>query len=368
MRRSPGAAFRAGGIVALAGLAVAGCAEGDDSVTDTTGPGPCQAASCNGDCIAGGWAGGVCSADGWECVCQESPGTCDPATCNAECVGAGFAAGACVDSGYSCDCTGGADADADADADVPAEAEAEAGGDADADADADRDEGGGTWDGEPGTFTQTFLGRRFKLHVPTTYSTATPIAVVLGFHGAGDTGSNFYAVSEATGWTSAARSGPFILIVPDTKSPYSDFAVWSGDPTNDIDEMNAEMDEVLDLVDDVGTHYRLDAEGLYAYGFSDGGLFLGVAGMAHADRFAGVAILGYGWGGSYIERPARLIPVFMACGTADAFYPYADDTRAYLEGQGHPVEWVPVSGAGHSFSSLMSAAPADDIYSFLAGH
>ncbi|MFH1436621.1 MAG: hypothetical protein ABIJ56_13005 [Pseudomonadota bacterium] len=226
----------------------------------------------------------------------------------------------------------------------------------------------GAFDGVPGEFTQTWSGRSYRMYVPGAYSHATPIPVVVGFHGAGDSGSNFYMVSKAYGWSAAADAGPFILIVPDTKSPYSDFAVWSGDPMNDIDEMGVEMGEIIDLISDVGVHYNVDYGSLYAYGFSDGGLFLGVAGMQYSNDYAGLVIAGYGWGSGYAYTPTRLIPVYMICGTSDPFYSYAEQTQAYLASRGHPLEWVPVSGVAHSFSGLMSYRSPTTIYGWLAGH
>jgi predicted esterase len=222
------------------------------------------------------------------------------------------------------------------------------------------------YDGEPGDFTETYLGRQYRMHVPAAYSHATPIDVVVGFHGAGDTGANFYNTSQFAGWVSAADAAPFILIVPDTKSPYRDFAVWSGDPREDFDEMSVEMGEIIGLVEDVGTHYN--TADLYAYGFSDGGLFLGVTGFEYADDLAGLVITGYGWGTGYLNTPSWLIPVFMTCGQSDSFYAYANDTQAYLASQGHPLEWVPVPGVGHQFTSLMSTSPPGTIYDWLESH
>jgi acetyl esterase/lipase len=66
--------------------------------------------------------------------------------------------------------------------------------------------------------------------------------------------------------------------------------------------------------------------------------------------------------------PSWLIPVYMICGTADSFYSYATDTQAFLSSQGHPLEWVPVSGAGHQFSALMSASSPSTIYGWLSSH
>lgn len=229
-------------------------------------------------------------------------------------------------------------------------------------------DGTGTYDGTPGEFTQSFGGRSYRMYVPSAYSHSTPIPVVIGFHGAGDSGGNFYAVSSSVGWRTAADSGPFILIVPDTKSPYSDWAVWSGDPMDDFDEMNAEMGEVMDLVDDVAIHYNVDHDNVYAYGFSDGGLFLAIAGMMYAADYAGLVIAGYGWGAFYGSEPSWLIPVYMICGQSDSFYSYAEQSQGFLASQGHPLEWVPVPGCGHSFSGLMSYRSPSTIYGWLSSH
>jgi poly(3-hydroxybutyrate) depolymerase len=225
------------------------------------------------------------------------------------------------------------------------------------------------YDGEPGEFMLQFDQRDYRLYVPSGYTASSPIPVVVGFHGAGDSGGNFYAVANAAGVTAAAEPANYILIVPDTKSPYSDFAVWSGNPSNDVDEMLVEMDEVLDLVDDVGTHYHLAGDRVHPFGFSDGGLFTAVAGMARSDRFASLTILGYGWGGNYpLVTPDRAIPVQFGCGSNDGFYSGAVSSESFLSGQGHPTRFVTANGVGHSFTGILSAMPASDMFAWMNQH
>ena len=135
-----------------------------------------------------------------------------------------------------------------------------------------------------------------------------PRGVQLTFHR--DSADNFYQVASYAGWTAAAAPARFALLVPDTLSPYSDFAVWSGDPNQDMDEMLAELDSVLALVDHLAQLAHLDLDRLHAFGFSDGGLFLGVAGLERADILATLTVTGYGWGGFYpMGPPPRLAPV-----------------------------------------------------------
>ncbi len=219
-----------------------------------------------------------------------------------------------------------------------------------------------TWSGAPGEYALRYDDRDVWLYVPSAYDGTEALPLVIGFHGAGDSGRNFYAVTAAYGWTAAAESEGFALLIPSTKSPYSDFAIWSGNPNNDLDEMVAELDEVLAVADWLGESWRIDSEQIHAFGFSDGGLFAAVAGMSRSDRLSTLSILSYGWGAAWpLVTPARPIPVQFACGTSDSFYPYAEDSEAFLASQGLDTRLIPAPGVGHSFSGLMATARPEDL-------
>ena len=256
------------------------------------------------------------------------------------------------------------------------EGEGDAGADGDADADGDTDADGdgdadvpAEYDGLPGEFTLDAGGRAARLYVPSGYSHDVAIPLVVGFHGAGDDGANFYQICAALGFLQAAEPASFILLIPDTRSPYADFAVWSGNPNDDVDEMAAEMDEILALIDETSTHYHVDATQLHAFGFSDGGLFTAVAGMGESETFASLSVCGFGWGASYpLVAPARLVPTQFVCGTADGFCASAVDSEAFLSQSGHPTRIETVAGAGHRFSELMTAVPPSDLFAWMQDH
>ena len=226
---------------------------------------------------------------------------------------------------------------------------------------------GGKYSGKPGDFVRSSGGRSYRLLVPGGYSHAKPIPILVGFHGTGDSGGNFHAICKYVGFSSAAAPNNFALLVPDTKSPYKDFAIWTGNPSNDVGQMKQEMSEILTIIKGLAKEYNVDLKRVHAFGFSDGGLFTAVAGMHFAKEFASLTVAGYGWGGFYpLVTPTRKIPLQLLCGTADSFYSKAQQSVSYLKSQGHPTRLLSASGVGHKFSGLTQQHPPSSLYQWMA--
>ena len=231
-------------------------------------------------------------------------------------------------------------------------------------------DGAASFDGVPGTFTKTFDGRSYTLFVPNGYRATAPIPCVLALHGAGDSGATFFATLNASGVSAAAGPARFILVVPETKSPLHDFAIWSGTMLDDVPAMRGELDSLLALIDDLGKHYRLDPRQLHAFGFSDGGAFAAIAGFSHTERLASLSVLGYGWGGDGypLVTPARAIAVQFVVGTSDSFHALAQASSAFLQARGHETRFLAASGVGHRFSGLLQAHPMGDLLTWMLQH
>ncbi len=226
-----------------------------------------------------------------------------------------------------------------------------------------------TFDGKPGEFVNSAAGRTYRLLVPSGYTHTVAIPLVVGFHGAGDSGANFYNICKYSGWATAAAPANFILLVPETKSPYKDFAIWTGNPMNDIPQMKQEMAEIVAIIKATAKHYHLATKQLHAFGFSDGGLFTAIAGMAQADYFASLGVMGYGWGASYPGgAPVRKIAAQFVVGSSGQFASHAKISEAFLKGQGHPTRIQVASGVGHSFLGLMQKFPPAGIFSWMKQH
>ena len=227
--------------------------------------------------------------------------------------------------------------------------------------------GSGGSGGVPGDFTLTYQQRDYRLIVPSSYATTRPMPLLLAFHGSGDTADNFADALDAGGWLAAAEQAGVILVVPETKSPFQSFPVWSGDPNNDIPDMQAELAEVVDLLrQGVFTRYDVDTAQTHALGFSDGGLFTAAVALGE-PLFATHSIWGYGWGAAYVTPPSRAGPVSLVCGTSDRFFAGASASQAFLDQQGHEVDWQPLQGVGHTLLGLSQVRrPADALAWMLA--
>jgi pimeloyl-ACP methyl ester carboxylesterase len=129
--------------------------------------------------------------------------------------------------------------------------------------------------------------------------------------------------------------------------------------------MATEMDEVLDLVEDLGTTWHIDPEQVHALGFSNGGLFVGAGAFAHSDRIATASVLGYGWGGQFLAVPGRPIPTQFIVGDQDSFAAFAVDSEGFLAGQGHDTRLVVAPGVGHSFSGLSGVVFPSDVVDWM---
>jgi poly(3-hydroxybutyrate) depolymerase len=213
--------------------------------------------------------------------------------------------------------------------------------------------------GLAGADLRTYDARDYHLLVPQSYDPQTPMPLLVMFHGSGDTADNFNRTLQASGWHAAAEAEGVILVVPDTKSPFQSFPVWSGNPNNDIPEMRTELAGVTELLaQDVLTRFNVDLTSVHALGFSDGGLFNAAVGLSEAS-FASHSIWGYGWGGFYISQPARQGPVRFRCGTADRFHPNAVQSEAFLAAQGHATDLRELAGVGHTMSGLSTDPDAE---------
>lgn len=176
-------------------------------------------------------------------------------------------------------------------------------------------------------------GRDGILYIPPSYDKTKPTPVVLGFHGAGNTGS---------GWLNATRGMAdehgFVILAPDSRG-----ATWDairGGFGPDINYINTAIAATFDRV-------NVDPARMYIAGFSDGATYALTTGLANGDYFP--KVIAFSPGFVVDATPHGKPHIFIAHGTADTILPIDNCSRRIvpaLRGGGYDVTYHEFNG-GH---------------------
>jgi polyhydroxybutyrate depolymerase len=138
--------------------------------------------------------------------------------------------------------------------------------------------------------------RTALLHVPTGYSSATAVPLIVNFHGKGETGKDQEALSGMSG---LADQAGFLVAYPNGIDGQWNDASGSASA--------ADRQFVRDLVTKLRADYTVDPKRIYAAGMSNGGGMTNRVGCDLADVFAAIAPVegGYSdWEGSAVQGRA----------------------------------------------------------------
>jgi predicted esterase len=187
---------------------------------------------------------------------------------------------------------------------------------------------------EPGeTLLGLSSGRDARLHVPPSYDPATPIPLVLGFHGAG---------GSASGWLNSTRGEAdehgFAILAPDSRELTWDAIRGAFGP--DIEFVNDALAATFDRL-------NVDATRMTIAGFSDGATYALSVGLANGDFFTRTIAFSPGF---VLAAPEHGHPkFFIAHGTSDSILPINNCSRRIvpmLRGDGFDVTYHEFNG-GH---------------------
>ena len=190
--------------------------------------------------------------------------------------------------------------------------------------------------GKPGTSTtltlhQGAVRRAALVHVPTGYTGAKPVPLVLNLHGSG---SDADQQRLFTGMSKTANADGFIVAYPQGAIPEGSGFDWNvpGQPLvggrkvpkgspNDVAFIGQ-------LITTLEGSYCIDSKRVYATGFSGGARMTSELGCALSGRIAAIAPV------SGLRFPAdcrttRAVPVLSFHGTADPVDPYKGHGQAY---------------------------------------
>lgn len=178
--------------------------------------------------------------------------------------------------------------------------------------------------------------RKYMLHVPEGWQDKPSLPVVLMFHGGGGTAQG--AIRE-TSWIEMAEKEGFLVVFPEGMPPNPALpSSFSGNPQrwNDgSDRFNLDVDDVAfvqKIIEDLDTDFSMDANRIFATGFSNGASMAFRVGVELSGAFAAIGpVAGALWlEGFTLDEPVSLIYI---TGTEDTLNPLAGGQPRLVSGE-----------------------------------
>ncbi len=190
------------------------------------------------------------------------------------------------------------------------------------------------------------LLRSYRVHVPRGYQPQQPIPLVLNFHGHG---SFDYVQERGTHFSTLADREDFLVVYPQGIVGPDKNTGW-----DDGRHKNPKSNDVLfvsDLISTLQHQWCIDADRIYATGFSNGGSMTILLACRMAARIAAFASVSGAYppfpGGCHPSRP---VPILEFHGTADKIVPY-DGTSLLPTIPDWLASWTAIDGC-HSQPSI----------------
>lgn len=141
--------------------------------------------------------------------------------------------------------------------------------------------------------------RRWMTYVPTSYTGAKDVPLVVAIHGYT---SSMYALAEESRWYDLAEKNGFIVVFPQALVRPSDLmgnipaSIWcAGNCIGALPELDVMTDVnfINALLDKTEAEYKIDDSRIYATGHSNGSMMTWDMGVRATERFAAIAPIGF---------------------------------------------------------------------------
>ena len=187
------------------------------------------------------------------------------------------------------------------------------------------------------TLTHDGVERNHHTYIPASYNNSSEVPMLINFHGGCMSASS---QMDEMDMRSLADEHNFILVYPEGTSEDGDGSclIWNSGPYVDLENTKATADDlgfVRALVEDLSTRYAIDANRIYATGFSNGGFMTYAVGCYLSDVFAAIAPIAammtdesLDQNGSNPCQPLHSMPVIHLHGTNDNDVPIASGEQA----------------------------------------
>lgn len=185
----------------------------------------------------------------------------------------------------------------------------------------------------PGTKSATLeaggLKRTYLIHVPASYDSKKPVALLLVLHGGGQSPAS---AERMSGMSAKSDQDNFIVAYPSGTGRLDAMPTWNSGNCCGY-AMNYNIDDIgflRALIDTLERDYAIDRKRVFVTGISNGGMLSYRAGCELADRIAAIAPVE---GALNVDcKPAEPVAVIIFHGTADHLVPFDGGTTPFQIG------------------------------------
>ncbi|MFK7923959.1 MAG: PHB depolymerase family esterase [Bacteroidia bacterium] len=169
------------------------------------------------------------------------------------------------------------------------------------------------------SFVHQSLTRDYIIYVPANYDSASPMPLVLNFHGYGSNAGEqiFYGDFKPI-----ADTAGFLIVSPNGTRDATNTTHWNvgwgGSNVDDLSFTNA-------LIDTLIAHYNVDPNRVYSTGMSNGGFMSHMLACELSNRIAAIASVTGSMTDAKLSacNPQHPMPMMQIHGTGDLVVPYA---------------------------------------------
>ncbi len=186
----------------------------------------------------------------------------------------------------------------------------------------------------------------YSLYVPENYTPHTEWPLIVCLH-SGYSREDDYMLT----WLRAAKSKGYMLLAPKSVRETWSAIRLPGTPPNPVLDRRS----IRAMLEEVWDTYAVDRERVYLTGFSDGGIFTYVLGLAYADIFAGIAPVAgriHPAINHLLKRgQGKDLPIFIVHGEQDPIFNVAVTRQTHdgLTKLGYNVTYKELPDWGHAY-------------------
>jgi poly(hydroxyalkanoate) depolymerase family esterase len=127
----------------------------------------------------------------------------------------------------------------------------------------------------------------YELYVPSGYTPATPVALVVALHGCTQSADGFRALTR---WDALAQAKGFIVVFPQQDADSNAFKCWNFFQDASMHRSAGDPARIAAVTSLIENTYNVDPHRVYVTGLSAGGAMASVMGATYPDYFAAIGI------------------------------------------------------------------------------